>query len=185
MPINCDIRQYWSSGTTNNHIWSIVDFLKSRAFSRPQQSIGQWWGWIFTRGWGYISKVIPKKKVKIKIMIRFENSFLSLRFDFFFCGGPASVPYNNLLVWRQKSFKKEPKNLLKNQLEFVSYNFTRKKSFTNEVTYHLSSPEFPPLEVDDDPTFPVIVSVWWLLLPLPTLPTTPPPLLSPATPLVL
>ena len=55
--------------------------------------------------------------------------------------------------------KKSQKNLLKNQLEFVHYNFTRKKSFTNEVAYHLSSPEFPPLEVDDDPTFPVIVSV--------------------------
>ena len=98
----------------------------------------------------------------------------------------SNVSLHIVLLWQQKCFIKEPKNLLKNQSEFCTLQFDEKKrSFTNEVTYHLSSPEFPPLEVDDDPTFPVIVSVWWLLLPLPTLPTTPPPLLSPATPFVL
>ena len=57
---------------------------------------------------------------------------------------------------------KSPNHSLKNQSEFVDYNFTRNKSFTNEFTYHLSSPEFPPLEVYNDPTFLYPIELLWL-----------------------
>ena len=70
-------------------------------------------------------------------MIQFQNSFLSLRLDFFsvlFCTrifqlGDKIAP------------KKSPKDLLKNQSEFVRYNFIKKK----EVSQMKSHTIFRPL----------------------------------------